>query len=43
MVKQLLKSSGVMVHIDARLPLVLSRDALPYGVGAVLAHWMPYG
>ena len=41
MVKELLKSSGVLVHLHERLPLVLSCDASPYGV--VLAHWMPDG
>ena len=43
MVKELLKSSGVLVHLHERLPLVLSCDASPYGVGVVLAHWMPDG
>lgn len=32
-----------MVHYSADLPLILSGDASPYGVGAVLAHVMPDG
>ena len=42
-VKESLKSSRVLVHFDPDLPLVLSCDASPYGVGAVLAHRMPGG
>ena len=42
-VKQLLLSSRVLVHFDDSLPLVLSCDASPYGVGAVLSHLMPNG
>lgn len=37
-VKELLCSSPLLVHYSLELPLVLSVDASPYGVGAVLAH-----
>ena len=42
-VKSLLQSSRVLVHFDDTLPLTLSCDASPYGVGAVLSHLMPNG
>ena len=42
-VKQILCSDLVLVHYSLDLPLVLSVDASPYGVGAVLAHIMPDG
>ena len=42
-VKKLLLSSRVLVHFDDSLPLVLSCDASPYGIGAVLSHIMPNG
>lgn len=42
-VKKLLLSSRVLVHFDDSLPLILSSDASPYGVGAVLSHLMPNG
>lgn len=41
--KEILKSEKVLVHYSPELPLILSGDASPYGVGAVLAHVMPDG
>jgi hypothetical protein len=37
-VKDILCSAPLLVHYSLELPIVLSVDASPYGVGAVLAH-----
>ena len=43
-VKCLLQSSTVLVHFDDKLPqIILSCDASPYGVRAVLSHRMVIG
>ena len=41
--KELLQSPKVLVHYYPEKPLLLSCDALPYGVGAILSHEMPDG
>ena len=41
--KKLLESSKVLVHYSPHLPLILSCDASPYGLGAILSHQMPNG
>ena len=41
--KEALTSADVLVHYDPSLKLILSCDALPYGVGAVLSHKLDDG
>ncbi|XP_070387427.1 uncharacterized protein [Dermacentor albipictus] len=36
--KELITKASVLVHFDPAKPVVLTVDASPYGVGAVLAH-----
>lgn len=36
--KKLLLNNNLLVHYDPKLPIILSCDASPYGVGAILSH-----
>jgi hypothetical protein len=42
-VKEVISSKQVLVHYDPQKELILSVDASPYGVGAVLSHRMGNG
>ena len=37
-IKELLSSTTVLTHFDPRHPIVLTVDASPYGIGAILSH-----
>ncbi|XP_033005510.1 uncharacterized protein K02A2.6-like [Lacerta agilis] len=39
----LLSSDSVLTHFREDLPVSLACDASPYGIGAVLSHWLPDG
>ena len=41
--KALLSSDTVLIHFNPDLPTILTVDASPYGLGAVLAHRLPDG
>ena len=41
--KECLVSPRVLIHFDQKLKIILSCDASPTGVGAVLAHQLSYG
>uniref|UniRef100_A0A914WT78 Reverse transcriptase/retrotransposon-derived protein RNase H-like domain-containing protein n=1 Tax=Plectus sambesii TaxID=2011161 RepID=A0A914WT78_9BILA len=42
-VKKVVLSPFILTHYDPRLPIILSADASPVGVGAVIAHRLPDG
>ncbi|OUC42203.1 hypothetical protein D917_10354, partial [Trichinella nativa] len=42
-VKALITSNAVLAEYDDQLPLILTCDASPHGVGCVLAHRLPCG
>ena len=41
--KDLLRSSSLLVHYNPSLPIVVTSDASPVGIGSVLSHIMPDG
>ena len=41
--KKALQADSLLVHFDDTRPLVLTCDASPYGIGAVLSHTMEDG
>ena len=41
--KKQLQDSPLLVHYDLKKPLLLACDATPYGVGAVISHFMENG
>lgn len=41
--KALLFSSKVLVHYNPELPIIVTSDASPYGIGSVLSHRLPDG
>ena len=41
--KEVLLSEQVLIHYDPQKPLILSVDASPYGMGALLSHLMEDG
>lgn len=42
-VKERMQTDNVLCHYDPNLPLIVSSDASPYAVGAVLSHMLPDG
>ncbi len=42
-VKMLLSSDSLLAHFDPRLPITVTCDASPYGIGAVFGHVLPNG
>ncbi|XP_068149456.1 uncharacterized protein [Drosophila tropicalis] len=41
--KNLVTSQNVLMHFDGKLPVLLTCDASPYGIGAVLSHKLQDG
>ncbi|XP_037528475.1 uncharacterized protein LOC119405707 [Rhipicephalus sanguineus] len=41
--KKMIRSSTVLAHYDEKRPLILSVDASPYGIGAILAQKAAFG
>ncbi|XP_037505852.1 uncharacterized protein K02A2.6-like [Rhipicephalus sanguineus] len=43
MLKKMIRSSTILAHYDEKRPLILSVDASPYGIGAILAQKDAFG